>query len=135
MGRVPEEVTNPGCSSQSPHPSAITEHPCYLCDHIPDFEDTLYTAGISSESSVSCAVQSWHQQRSKYSPTIFCYKNCEQCIPSQVYSSLQQLNLCMSYGWTLKLIDRFCKDHDLEVQIWVDDLKTKIRKPSVCDKK
>lgn len=41
----------------------------------------------------------------------------------QVYSSLQKLNVCMSYGATLHTIDKVCEDYDIDVQFWVDNLR------------
>lgn len=31
--------------------------------------------------------------------------------------------VCMSYPGTLKMVEKLCEDHDVEVQFWCDDLK------------
>lgn len=51
-------------------------------------------------------------------------------IYSQVFNCLQPLNVCMSYNWTLRLIDDISKDHDIEVHYWMQELKERIPRPS-----
>lgn len=56
--------------------------------------------------------------------TLFIY--C--CI--QVYSNLQPLCVCLSYQGTMNIIDQISADHDIDVQLWADELVDRIRKPS-----
>ncbi len=39
--------------------------------------------------------------------------------------------VCMSYYGTLKVVDRLCEDHDIEVEFWGDELKTKLDERTV----
>jgi len=39
--------------------------------------------------------------------------------------------VCMSYGGTLKMIDRLCEGHDIEVMFWGDELKGKVHECTV----
>ncbi len=39
--------------------------------------------------------------------------------------------MCMSYYGTLKVVDRLCEDHDIGVEFWGDELKTKLDERTV----
>ena len=39
-----------------------------------------------------------------------------------MFINMQPLNVCMSYQGTLKTIERISEDHDVEVQMWSDEL-------------
>ena len=40
------------------------------------------------------------------------------------------LGVCMSYQTTLNIVEKISQDHDMEVQIWADELANLIEKPS-----
>lgn len=39
--------------------------------------------------------------------------------------------VCLSYNGTLKVVDRLCEDHDIEVMFWNDELKSKLDERTV----
>ena len=39
-----------------------------------------------------------------------------------MFINMQPLNVCLSYQGTLKTIERISEDHDIEVQMWSDEL-------------
>ena len=43
---------------------------------------------------------------------------------------MQPLGVCMSYQTTLNIVEKISQDHDVEVQIWADELANLIEKPS-----
>ena len=40
-----------------------------------------------------------------------------------MYTSMQKLNICMSYEATWRTIEKLSEDHDVHVQFWVEDLR------------
>ena len=43
---------------------------------------------------------------------------------------MQPLGVCMSYQTTLNIVEKISQDHDVEVQIWADELANLIEKPT-----
>ena len=42
---------------------------------------------------------------------------------------MQPLSICMSYQGTMNIVEKISQDHDMEVQIWADELVDLIEKP------
>ena len=42
---------------------------------------------------------------------------------------MQRLNICMSYKQSLRILKDISEHHDIEVQIWADEMKERIRTP------
>ncbi len=51
------------------------------------------------------------------------------CTFIQVYANLQPLGVCMSYQGTMNIVEKISEDHDVEVEIWADELVKLIKKP------
>ena len=47
----------------------------------------------------------------------------------QVFVNLHPLNICMSYQQTLRTLDKISEDHDVQVQVWAEELTKRIEKP------
>lgn len=47
----------------------------------------------------------------------------------QVFSNLQPLNISLSHMGAMKIVKKISQDHDVEVQVWCDELARLIRKP------
>ena len=43
----------------------------------------------------------------------------------QVFTNMQPLNVCLSYSGTMKIIGNISEDHDIDVQMWSDELVPK----------
>ena len=43
----------------------------------------------------------------------------------QVFTNMQPLNVCLSYSGTMKIIGNISADHDIDVQMWSDELVPK----------
>ena len=43
----------------------------------------------------------------------------------QVFTNMQPLNVCLSYSGTMKIIGNISSDHDIDVQMWSDELVPK----------
>ena len=52
----------------------------------------------------------------------------------QVYMNLQPLQVCMSYKHTLRVVEKISEHHDVEVQFWRDEMKSRIPKPAVSSR-
>ena len=44
----------------------------------------------------------------------------------QVFLNMQQLNICMSYKQSLRILKEISEHHDIEVQIQADEMKEMI---------
>ena len=42
---------------------------------------------------------------------------------------MQLLNLCLSHKGTMNIIENISQDHDIDVQMWCDELVPLIKKP------
>ena len=47
----------------------------------------------------------------------------------QVFLNMQKLNICMSYKQSLRILKEISEHHDVEVQIWADEMKGMIEAP------
>ena len=47
----------------------------------------------------------------------------------QVIKNFHPLIVCLSYSGTLNIVSNVCADHDVEVQLWTDDLVKNIYFP------
>ena len=47
-----------------------------------------------------------------------------------MYTNLQPLNVCLSFQGTVNIIDKLSEDHDIEVQMWSDELLKEMKRPT-----
>lgn len=48
----------------------------------------------------------------------------------QVFVNMQPLGVCLTYQRTMDIVKLVSQDHDMEVQMWADELIKQIEKPS-----
>ena len=43
---------------------------------------------------------------------------------------MQPLNVCLSHRGTMNIVENISQDHDVEVQMWCDELVSLIKEPA-----
>ena len=76
-------------------------------------------------------VREWDSKTGERIIPMYIHVRTVPSISLQIYCNLRPLRVCMSYQGTLNLIDTISEDHDIDIQIWADELKPLIQPSNV----